>query len=373
MVEAGPVPSTRDLANLWRTSPNLTAILDREGRLLVANTRWERMLGWPPTELVGREFARVVHEDDRPRFGQLLARLRDGADHARAELRLCRHGGGWSWFQVNAAGADDRIYLIATDVDRHRALEEELARRNAELHAATERLREVNTELREFASVLSHDLREPMRKVASYAELLLRRYGDGLEPQAAAYARTAADAARRLQAMLDELLEYARAGGDAEPTAVELGELLEEVLSDLSVQLRVSGTTVESGPLPTVWANRAALTRVLHNLITNSIRHRGDRTVTIRIDAEKRADDTWELRISDDGPGMAPEDAAHLFEVRSRPRHRRDGLGLGLPIVRRLVERMGGRVRATSAPGEGTTVTVTLPRPPSDVQRGGDG
>jgi len=238
--------------------------------------------------------------------------------------------------------------------DRNRDLERRVREQAADLERS-------NQELQQFASVASHDLREPLRMVTSYLELLQRRHAPTLEPSAREFIGFAVDGAKRMKRMIDGLLEYARVGSrGGELLLTALTCPLQEALANLAVAVRESGAVFQHGGLPAVRADARQLAQLFQNLIANAIRHRGERAPVIRILAE-RTGEVWRIGVCDNGPGIAPEHHERIFRPFERACTGGDGNGLGLAICRKIVERHGGRLGVESAPGEGATFWFTLP------------
>ncbi|MCC5947923.1 MAG: hypothetical protein JJT89_05655 [Nitriliruptoraceae bacterium] len=225
-------------------------------------------------------------------------------------------------------------------------------------------LRRSNQELEQFAFVASHDLQEPLRKIASYTQLLQRRYADQLDEEAGEFMDYAVDGAKRMQHLIDDLLRYSRAGRvDMARQPVALDELLDQVLGDLSSKVAASGAEITITPqLPIVDADPTALAQVLRNLIDNALKFHGGQPPRITI--RSRCTDTEAvLVVADAGIGIPPEQAEQVFGLFQRL-HRdpqQPGTGLGLTICRRLVERGGGTIRIVPDIHHGTEVELTLP------------
>src|SRR4051794_40560404 len=218
-----------------------------------------------------------------------------------------------------------------------------------------ERRRE--NELRDFATVAAHDLREPLVGVHVMAALLSRRGGLGVEEQE--MVRLLDDGVQRATGLVDSILEYATAAGDgASLTEVDCGEVVGEVLATLASQIEHLDGRVEVGELPTLQARRSGLLRVFQNLIANALKfHDGDAphvTVTAR-----HAEAGWAFSVRDNGIGL-PKDSA-IFEMFTRGGGEHEGSGIGLATCRRIVEAHGGRIWAEPAPGGGSTFLFTLP------------
>ncbi len=266
------------------------------------------------------------------------------------------------------------IAALARDVEHMRR---ELVEQVAELresHAETERAHELlreqaselersNRDLEQFAYVASHDLQEPLRKVASFTQLLQKRYGDQLDERADQYIEFAVDGARRMQRLIQDLLAFSRVGrSGAPPEDVELEAVLEQVLQDLGERIAESGAQVTHDALPVVRGERALLTTLLMNVVSNAIKFRHpDRQPRVHLTA-RRGESSWELACTDNGIGIDPQYAERVFVIFQRLHAKEvySGTGIGLALVKRVVEHHGGRVWVEPAEEGGTTVRWTL-------------
>ncbi|TAN56229.1 MAG: GHKL domain-containing protein, partial [Rhodospirillales bacterium] len=223
-----------------------------------------------------------------------------------------------------------------------------------------------NAELEQFAYAVSHDLQEPLRMVASYVQLLARRYQGKLDNDADDFIRFSVDGAKRMQQMITDLLEYSRIQRKGNPMSrVELDEPLADALKNLELSVDEAGALIEieTRPLPTVTADSAQMARLFQNLIGNAIKYR-EKTRKPEIHVKvKRIGAQWEFRLSDNGIGIDPQYFDRIFQVFQRLHARADypGTGIGLAVCRRIVERHGGRIWVESEPGKGSTFIFTLP------------
>jgi signal transduction histidine kinase len=275
---------------------------------------------------------------------------------------------------ITAAGPEE-IRELGADVDsmrkRIRTELRALQEAHAALDAQTADLQRSNAELEQFAYVASHDLQEPLRKVASFCELLETRYNDKLDDRGRQYIHFAVDGAVRMQALINDLLAFSRVGrmgGDA--TELDANELLDAALANLQNSIDDTGATIESEMLPTVRGDRALLTAVLQNLISNSIKFR-DPDVAPHIEITVRPqDDEWLFAVSDNGIGIEPEYADRIFVLFQRLHGRAayPGTGIGLAMCRKIIEYHGGRIWLdTDSPPDqrrGSRFYFTLPRLP---------
>jgi signal transduction histidine kinase len=237
--------------------------------------------------------------------------------------------------------------------------------RVVERDRARAELERSNADLEAFAYLASHDLAGPLRTVAGFVSLLERRYGDDLDDEGREIIGYAVDGVRRMQAMIDDLLLYSRAGtSDLRPELIALDEVVAAALQDLAPAVLESGGSIEVSELPRVRADPHQLQRVFQNLVGNALKYTAP-GVAPRVSVEARAtEDGWELSVADNGIGIAPADAERVFEMFARVRGAEayEGTGLGLAICRRMVERHGGRLWVEPNPGGGSIFRFTLPR-----------
>lgn len=239
-------------------------------------------------------------------------------------------------------------------------------RARQELDARSLDLARSNSDLEQFAYVASHDLQEPLRKVASFCQLLQRRYAGQLDERADQYIEFATDGAKRMQVLINDLLAFSRVGRQGEPMRpVDLGELVDAATENVGRALEESGGTVERGELPQVLGEPALLTTVFQNLLGNSLKFRGEEPPRVRIDAQRDPEDDgrWLLRFRDNGIGIDAEYADRIFVIFQRL-HAKDaypGTGIGLAMCRKIVERHDGSMWLEPTDGPGTTFVVALP------------
>jgi signal transduction histidine kinase len=290
--------------------------------------------------------------------------LHHGIGPALGDDVFMHSGDSWGWAGVHAGFI---LALCVANVAVWRASERarsDLAEAHAELARHTTALERSNTELREFAYAASHDLSEPLRTIASYLQLLERRYGNELDDEADQFIGYAVDGATRMRKLIDDLLAYSRVERTevvAQP--VDLTETVAVVMRSLAPAIEEAGATVEVGPLPTLAADPTQMAQLFQNLVANALKFRHpDRPARVEVRGE-RVGHGWRLTVADDGIGIEPEQAEKVFGMFQRL-HGRDayeGTGIGLAICRKIVERHGGRISAEPNPGGGTRMTAWIP------------
>lgn len=257
-------------------------------------------------------------------------------------------------------------------VAQNRQLQQEIAvREKAEVIVAlrSQELARSNAELEQMAYVASHDLQEPLRMVTSYLQLLEQRYGGQLDADAHDFIEFAVDGAKRMQALIDDLLSYSRVGTKAKPLQpTDCEAVMKTALQSLRMAIEESGAQIQCAGLPRVLGDAAQLAQLFQNLIANAIKFRGEAVPRIDIRTE-REDGFWRFEVRDNGIGIAPDYFERIFVMfqRLHNRSKYPGTGIGLAICKKIVERHGGRIWVDSAPGQGAVFKFTLPQETQDA------
>lgn len=341
--------------------PDIVCITDTNWRFERLNPAWEEVLGYTPAELTTLSIAEFIHPDDLEATMAVNARLRDGQT-ARGTNRCRAKDGSYRWLEWTAAPTPSGELIVAAARDVTARVDGERA-----LRAALFELERSNRSLQEFAYVISHDLTEPLRTTSSYANLLAERYQGRLDADADDFIDFIVGGATRMQSMITDLLEYSRIGSHGGSFAlVDSGAALGQALVNLRAAIDEAGATVTSDPMPTVTADKTQLLRLFQNLMGNAIKFRGADAPRVHVSAEKHGED-WVFSVRDNGIGIEPADAEGIFTMfrRAAATQGVPGTGIGLAVVRRIVERHGGRVWVESQPGEGSTFLFTLPEEPT--------
>ncbi len=248
------------------------------------------------------------------------------------------------------------ILLTMYDITGQRAAQRELKSR-------AEALSHSNTELEQFAYIASHDLQEPLRMVASYCQLLQRRYSDRLDGDANEFIGYAVDGARRMQILINDLLHYSRLGRNGRPfEPTDCNEVLEQVMDNLTVAIEDCEAEIVRYPLPVVVADKTQLAQLFQNLIGNAIKFRKSHRPKIVIEAD-RENGNYVFAVRDDGIGIEEELLDRIFVIFQRLHNQKQypGTGIGLAVCKKIVERHRGKIWVDSEVGKGTTFYFTLP------------
>lgn len=344
------------------------ALVETDGRFRAANRSLCEMVGYGEAELLGLTFQQIMHPDDpaaeRAPLGHVLA---GELDRYHLEARFVHKRGHVVWVVLaislvrDAGGAPAYVVVQATDITPRKEAEQALA-----LHAAE--LERSNAELQEFAYVASHDLQEPLRTVASYAELVAERYRGRLDARADRWLGYMVAGVQRMRQLIADLLALAQvrtAEGGFAPT--DTAVVVARTWDRLYAQHAGMDAELTTGALPTVVAHPAQLEQVFQNLLGNALKYRRpDVPARLRVSAARTVRSgsaEWEFTVRDNGIGLDMAYAERIFQIFQRL-HRDDdheGTGIGLAICKRIVERHGGRIWVESAPGEGAAFRFTLP------------
>jgi light-regulated signal transduction histidine kinase (bacteriophytochrome) len=252
---------------------------------------------------------------------------------------------------------DGQCVCFVLDISKRKSAEKALAQYAAELERS-------NEELERFASVASHDLREPLTKITGFSELLAECYGSSLGQDGRDYIRYIQDAGSRMSNLIESLLKLARVTTTGQPfEPVHLGAVLSEVVSDLNERVRKSGGRIEIGSLPRILADRMQMYELFQNLLANAVKYRKENEApVVRIESHRVEGGFWEITVSDKGIGFSQESADRIFRPFERLHGRGfEGHGIGLAICLKIVQRHGGEITARSEPGRGSTFIVRLP------------
>lgn len=337
---------------------------DALGRIEWCNAPFDRLVGLKHMAVVGEEITKVLPLDRwaappraHPAEAVLASRsfATETIEVLRAGQRLSLEFFG-SWVQ---GGCIDPIAVfVVRDVTARKDAEKALQQKAQELARS-------NAELQQFASAASHDLLEPLRKVAAFGDLLRKRAHANLDEQSREFLDRMQSAAARMAKLIDDLLQFSRIFGDTRPfQSVDLGQVAKEVVSDLERRIETSQAVIEVGELPSVNAHPFQMRQLFQNLIANALKFRSpEQAPRLLISARPGPEGFVELVFKDNGIGFEEQYAERIFQpfLRLHTRVEYEGTGLGLAICRRILLRHGGWIAARGDPGQGAVFIVTLP------------
>ena len=360
---------------LLESAPDALIIVNRDGKIVLANSQTDRLFGYSRAELLGQAIELLVPVRLREAHAGHRASYFQVPDARQMGVGLTLHGlrKDGSEFPaeigLNPIETDEGVLIAAAvhDVTERRKAAEALERGYAELELRvqerTAELARSNADLEKFAYVSSHDLQEPLRTVASYVQLLERRYKGQLDQEADEFIRYAVDGAHRMQQLINDLLTYSRVGTRAQPLQPTDCEMVfDQAVQNLKIAIQESVAEVTHESLPTINADGGQLIQLFQNLLGNAIKFHNHQPPQVHVRAERR-DGEWVFSVRDNGIGLDPKYADRIFTIFQRL-HGRDkypGTGIGLAICKKIVERHGGRIWVESRPEEGSVFYFSLP------------
>jgi PAS domain S-box-containing protein len=372
--------ASRDLLHTTLSSIGDAVIAtDQDGKVTFMNGVAENLTGWTQAHAQGRplrEVLVIVNEETRQSVENPADKaFREGVIVGLANhTLLISHDGTERPIDDSAApirgphGAIAGVVLVFRDVTGRRQSEEQLRRLN-------QALRRTNQDLQQFSYAASHDLKEPLRTVTNYLQLIRSRYsGKVLDAEAGELFDVAVAGAQRMHALVEALLEYSRAGevGDSTLEPVPVGKVVNEAMTNLQSAILENNANVSLGPLPVVTANPLHLTQLFENLIGNALKYRSEQRPEISVTAEEGSLD-WVFSVEDNGIGIPEEYQAQIFGIFKRLHgDEYPGTGIGLATCKKIVDRHGGTIWVKSEPGRGSRFSFTLPRTATQVPTGDD-
>jgi len=349
---------------VYRATPALLHSIDAQGRTTMVSDYWLSRMGYSRDEVIGAPGWFFMDEASARRMqAAVIPRtLERGwvenepvvgftASGDRLELRLS------AFTELGPDGTPVAAHGVFSDVT-----DLKLTQRELEAHA--EALERTNRELDRFATVASHDLQEPLRKISAFAGLLERQLSGEIDAQSQQALDFMIDAAGRMRVLIDDLLAYSRASNRAvELKPVPMAAFIARVLTGLDLQIAEAGAEIHVGGLPDVTGDEVLLGLLFQNLIANALKYSREDGAEVRLEGRVEDDGVALIEVADNGIGFDMTFAQKIFEpfARLHTREQYTGTGIGLAICQQAAERMGGRIDVRSAPGEGSVFTVRLP------------
>ena len=338
---------------LFYRSPIGTYII-QDGYFRLVNRQLAYILGYEEDELIGRPALSFVLPEDREAVREKAVSMLKAECSLGYEFRVINKQAKIKWVMETVVPIYYRrkraILGSLIDVTERKQMEERLKQ-------MTDEMQRSNTELEQFAYVISHDLQEPLRMVSSYTQLLSKRYRNKLDDDADEFIAYAVDGAKRMQTLLHDLLEYSRVGTRGKPfSLVNCEHIVEQAMANLKIAIEECGASVSYDVLPTIMGDEGQLVRLFQNLIGNAIKFRGEEAPQVHISAQRR-NNTVTFSVKDNGIGIDPEHSQSIFDIfrRLHTSEEYPGTGMGLAICKKIVERHGGHISVQSQPGQGST------------------
>lgn len=332
-------------------------IVDANAELIFWNTRLNEVTGYSDVELVNRTAFDLFPSDERAEAQEKLHQVTIEGDET-AEFALETKSGERIPYQFSGSLVDwspgdvPLICGIGRDISHRVTIQQELESTIAELEDS-------NRDLERFASVASHDMREPLRMIRSYLQLFERRYINELDDDAADFINYTTDGAERLQRMIEDLLTYSRVGNQTKSERVDCGAVIHDVRENLKLSIEESDAQIVTEDLPPVRGDRSLIVQLFQNLIENAISHADSGQPKVYVTARERKNE-WVFAIQDESGGLPTTDTDSLFEM-FQSQNADDGLGIGLATCRKIVETFDGEIWVDSDPGVGSTFYFSLP------------
>lgn len=335
-------------------------ITDTHGNIEWVNNTFSVLTGYSQAAVEGK-YLGFLFAGGQSVYETLCSSL-DETNHYQVETRICRENGSEFPAALTLGAVRSEADMIThhvlefSDITELRQAREALLQRTRDLSRS-------NQELEQFAYVASHDLQEPLRMIASYTQLIARRYRGKLDADADEFIEYAVDGATRMQAIINDLLKLSRVDTRQMVfSRINAQDALDRALANLRLIIEESGASVVCDPLPELDADASQLSQLFQNLIANALKFRGNDTPRIQIGAQRRGEE-WVFHVRDNGIGIAPEYAERIFLMFQRLHGKKEypGTGIGLTICKKIVEHHGGRIWVESEPGKGATFCFGIP------------
>lgn len=342
---------------LFQLSPDMLCIANLEGFFLEVNPAFEETLGYTQKQLLGQPFLNLIHEEDVQATLDEMAKLSQGIKTLHFENRYKTGQGTYKWLSWKATPVPEEglIYALARDITQRKKMEDDLK-------ASMIALEKANKELDEFAYIVSHDLRAPLRGISSLAEFIEEDLGDSAEEEIISQLRLMKERVSKMNELITGILNYSRVGKDKIPVGrTDLHKLVEDICNSISPPESIQ--IVIEGNLPILETKEILINQVFSNLINNAIKYHHPSGGHITISC-KELKTEWQFNVEDDGPGIDPKYHDTIFGIfkSANSKDSQKGTGIGLALVKKIVESEGGKISLISEPGQGSTFSFTLPK-----------
>jgi len=366
-------------------------IMSLDFKPVTVNNAFCKMLGYSKKELLSKRFIEYTHPEDLEIDLELRKQLAAGMiDDYKIEKRYIHLNGEIIWGNVKVSSIKDqnqrivKILVLVEDITKQKQMEKLVLNRTDKLESIKEilnlnigdneeveyRLKQLikelkisNQELERFAYVSSHDLKEPLRMIISFLQLLKSRYYDSLDQDANDFIDFAVEGALRMDMMINDLLQFSTVGNEREFKYLDCEIIVKNTISNLSQLIEDNEANITQDPLPKIHANEELMIQLFQNLIVNAIKYRSEAKPDIHISAEDHGE-SYLFIVKDNGIGIEQQHLDRIFIIfqRLHSREEYEGTGIGLAISKKIVQQHNGKIWAESEPGKGTTFQFTIPK-----------
>jgi PAS domain S-box-containing protein len=363
-VEKALIKALQEWETTFNAANDSIMLVDNEFKIIEANPASSRLFDKPLGSILGKNCHHLLYGTAEPPDDCLLKTARQTGKHQEGEFRI-RQSDTWVTASADPVFDDEgnltRIVHIVKDITERKKAEQVLEKLNHDLDSTVRELKRSNDELRSFAHVIAHDLKSPLRGIGALADWILRQCSDKLDEQGVKRLNLLIRRVKRLGDLIDSILRYSEIGQVVNPKQnVDVSILLAEIICEIGLPNNVE-ISIEN-KLPTLYCERVRLKQVFQNLLTNAIKYMDKPKGRIRIGCIEE-NGFWKFSVADNGPGIKEAYFEKIFEIFQTlaPKDQVESTGVGLTIVKKIVELYGGKVWLTSKLGEGSTFFFTLP------------
>lgn len=348
-------------SDLFDFAPLGYFVMDKKGFIREVNLTACNMLGLARRSLIKSTLFKYVYENDYKILYLHLQKVFAGDEREECQVKLKKKDNSFFHAQLISEQVKDGDNI---DIRCRTAMIDITQRINDEniLAELSEELKRSNIDLQQFADVVSHDLREPLRAITGFVELLQMKYKDKLDAKANTYIEYIMSGGKKMSNLINVLLAYSRVQSESKNfSEVSVQKSLKDAIDNLYTKIAENDATITMDKMPVVKADAVQLTQLFQNLIQNAIKFKSNRKLTIHIGCSKK-ENQWLFSVKDNGIGIEPRDRESIFTIfkKIHTGNQQEGSGVGLAICKRIVERHGGRIWCESEVGKGTTFYFTL-------------
>lgn len=349
--------SEERLRQLIDQAPDGVFVSDRDGNYIDVNPSGAKILGYEPAEIVGKSINDFISKAEFGRLREQFEVMSSTKETLVSEWLMRHHDGRLVQVEVSARMlTDGRVQAFVRDITEKKKLERTIREKALELSRS-------NADLEQFAYVASHDLKEPLRMISNYIDLLGEKLSPSFDEQTTKYMGYVREGASRMQSLISDLLLYSRAGhGEFEKKECDLRDIVDESIENLKAQISETQADVRVGALPRLPVNRSMLMQLFQNLIGNAIKFHREAVPIVEVCAH-RSGGEWIVSVQDNGMGIDPKYFGRIFVLfqRLHSRAKYPGTGIGLALCKKIVERHGGRIWVESVEGQGSKFSFSIP------------